>query len=188
MHWKSIYFTGYLTCALLAAGINQPVLASACGEGSPVYNWVESTESQDWEHMQELLAPDATYDDPTVVHLGQDAIALVGREAIVEFWREASEELSARNIDYEITRCFESGDITVLTMTFSITTSGAYWNINTESINLTGVGITVITNRPEGIVAVVDYVDYAGIQTQLERLRLQYGEAQDSEANPEDRQ
>lgn len=179
MRWKSIY----VTCALLAAGMNQPILASACGEGSPAYSWVESAESQDWTRMQALLTPDATYDDPTVVHLDQEAIALVGREAIIEFWRETSEELGASNIDYEVTRCFESGGITVLTMTFSITMNGSYWNINTESIDLTGVGTTVITNRPEGIVAVVDYVDYAGIQTQIERLRLQYGEAQDSESN-----
>ncbi len=179
MCWKSVY----LTCALLAAGINQPVLVSACGEGSPAYNWVESVESQDWARMQELLAPDATYNDPTVVHLDQDAIALVGHEAIVEFWRESSEELDVRNIDYEITRCFESGGITVLTMTISITMSGAYWNINKESIDLIGDGTTIVTNRPEGIAAVVDYFDYAGIQTQIERFRSQYGEAQESESN-----
>ncbi len=53
--------------------------------------------------MMEILAPDATYDDPTVVHFDQDAIALVGRETIVEFWRKSSEELDARNIDYKIT-------------------------------------------------------------------------------------
>ncbi len=184
MRWKSIY----LTCTLLAVGMNQPVLASACGEGSPTYNWVDSIESQDWARMQELLTPDATYDDPTVVHLGQNAIALVGREAIIEFFRDSSEELDARNIDYEITQCFESGGITVLTMTFSISTSGAYWNINTELIDLTGIGTTVITHRPEGIAAVVDYVDYAGIQNQIERFRLQYGEAKDSDSNPEDHQ
>ncbi len=178
MRWTSIY----LTCALLAAGMNQPVLASACGEDSPAYNWVESIESQDWARMQALLAPDATYDDPTVVHLDQDAIALVGREAIAEFWRESSEEIGARNIDYEITRCFESGGITVLTMIISITMGGAYWNINTESIDLTGAGTTVITNRPEGIAAVVDYFDYAEIQTQIEDFRSQYGEAQESDS------
>ena len=180
MRYKSIY----LTCMLLAACINQPVLASGCGEGSPAYNWVESLESQDWARMRELLAPDATYDDPTVVHFDQDAIALVGRETIVEFWRKSSEELGARNIDYKITRCFESGGITVLTMTLSITVSGAYWNINKESIDLTGAGTTVLTNRPEGIVAVVDYFDYAGTQTQIERFRLQYGEARDSDSTP----
>ncbi len=180
MRWKSIY----LTCTLLAAGINQPVLASACGEDSPAYNWVESVESQDWARMTELLAPDATYDDPTVVHFGQDAIALVGRETVVEFWKKTSEEIGARNIDYDITRCFESGGITVLTMKLSMTMSGAYWNINKESIDLTGEGTTVVTNRPEGIVAVVDYFDYAGTLTQIEGLRSQYGEARDSDLTP----
>ena len=69
-------------------------------------------------------------------------------------------------------------------MTFSITVSGAYWNINKESIDLTGSGTTVVTHRPEGIVAVVDYFDYAGTQTQIERFRLQYGEARDSDSIP----
>ena len=71
-------------------------------------------EAQDWARMTELLAPAATYDDPTVVHFGQDAIALEGREAVVEFLKKTSEEIGARNIDYDITRCFESGGITVL--------------------------------------------------------------------------
>ncbi len=172
----------YLACLLLAACVNQQV---DCSEGSPAQNWVESVESQDWARMTELLAPDATYDDPTVIHFdGQDAISLKGREAVVEFWKKTSEEIGARNIDYDITRCFESGGITVLTMKVSLTMSGAYWNINKESIDLTGEGTTVVTNRPEGIVAVVDYFDYAGTLTQIERLRSQYGEARDSDSTP----
>ncbi len=184
MSWKPIYFTSIF----LAACIHQPVLASGCSEGSPAYNWIESVESQDWASMKALLAPEATYNDPTVVHLDQDAIALMGRETIVEFWEKTSEELGAQNIDYDITQCFESGGITVLSMKLSITTSGAYWNINKELIDLTGEGTTVVTHRPEGIVAVVDYFDYAGIQTQIERFRSRYGEAQDSDSPPSDRQ
>ncbi len=174
----------YLACLLLSACANQQVFTSSCSEDSHAHNWVESVESQDWARMTALLAPAATYDDPTVVHFGQDAIALEGREAVVEFFRKSSEEVGARNIDYEITRCFESGGITVLTMTLSIDVSGDYWNINKESINLTGEGTTVVTNRPEGIVAVVDYFDYAGMLTQLERFRSQYGEAQGSDSTP----
>ena len=180
MSWKSIC----LACMLLAACVNQQVFTSNCGEDSPARNWVESVESQDWERMMELLAPAATYDDPTVVHFGQDEIALEGREAVVEFWKKTSEEIGARNIDYDITRCFESGGITVLTMKLSMTMSGVYWNIDKESIDLTGEGTTVVTNRPEGIVAVVDYFDYAGTLTQIEHLRSHHGKARDSDSTP----
>ncbi len=137
--------------------------------------WVEAVERQDWEAMAELLDPDAVYEDRTMRHYDRDPIHLRGPTAIAEFWRVASEDSGASDIRYHLERCFETGGVVVLGMTLSLGVSGEFWGVAVEQIQLSGLQTTVVTVEGDKIVHVIDHVDYAGADRQIEELRRIHG-------------
>jgi hypothetical protein len=147
----------------------------ACTEGAPALRWIRAIEAQDWSAMSGLLAEDSVYADPTMNHFGRDGFEKQGREAIVDFWRIASEDSGAQSIRYEVSRCFETGGVTVLTLDLSISVSGRYWNVLKDQIDLTGYQTTIVRVADDTIASVVDYVDYASADEQVEELQREYG-------------
>jgi hypothetical protein len=127
--------------------------------------------------MASLLDTGASYVDPTMAHFNREPVELIGRKSIVDFWRTSSQESSSQDIRYELKRCFTSGGLAVLTLELSISVSGAFWNVAKDRIDLHGYQTTVLGIEGAVVTSVIDYVDYAGVESYVDQLRAQYGNA-----------
>ncbi len=167
-------------CTALIGCAQTPKLA-AHGDAALALRWVHAIEQEDWDTLGELLHEDAVYEDPTMMHYGSDPIYWIGRDSIVDFWRRSDEDSGSRNIDYRIDGYFETGGVTVLTMYLSLEISGAFWDIDQDFIPVSGSQTTVVTCSDGKIMHVIDYVDYAEGDRQINALRDKHGEARLSE-------
>jgi len=141
----------------------------------PADAWLSAIEAQDWAALGALLADDAVYEDPTAADERGAPLRFEGRDAIVAFWRDSSDDSEARDIRYRIDDSFESGGVTVLTLWLTIGVGGAYWDVDTEVLWLSGRQITVVTERDGRIVRVADHVDYDAALATIDALREEHG-------------
>jgi len=124
-----------------------------------------------------MLADDARYSDPTMIYFDRPAIDLSGADAIVAFWRSASEESGTSSIQYNVKKCFETAGYYVVHLEIAVGLAGAFWNVAKDSITVEGGVTSVIRIRDGKIVEHDDYVDYAGALRFIDQLRNQYGAA-----------
>lgn len=158
--------------ALLSSG---PLVA--CEPESIVTRYLTAIDDMKWEQMRSYLADDAIYIDPTMTHFEQPAIDLEGADNIVEFWRSSSENSGTSNIDYTTTSCFQTAGYYVVNLDVSASVSGAYWNVDKDVIDLSGRVVSILRLRGDLVIEHHDYVEYAALDAEVERLREEYGEA-----------
>ena len=168
-----------LLLALSALLLPQPAPSAparhACDDSSVAMRYLAAIDAMDWETMAALLAEDAHYTDPTMIHFDRPAIDLQGREAIAGFWRSSSEGSGTSDITYEVTQCFETAGYHMVSLDISISVSGAYWNVNRDEIVLPGKVISVIRVNAGLVTEHHDYVGYAGADEAVRRLQAEYG-------------
>lgn len=167
---------GFSGCA------SQPIKV-ACPESSLPMRWLHAIEMEDWDTMGSLLHADAVYDDPTMAYFGDGPIHLMGRDSIVEFWRQSDEESGSRYMEYEVPFCFESADLFVINAVIHLEVGGAYWKVAREYLPLTSAQTTILNTKDGKITHVVDYVDYGSAIRQIEALRVQYGETPNAQGS-----
>ena len=161
--------------ALLPLPAQSAPARHACDDSSVAMRYLAAIDAMDWETMAALLAEDAHYTDPTMIHFDRPAIDLRGRAAIADFWRSSSEGSGTSDIAYEVTQCFETAGYHMVSLDISISVSGAYWSVNREEIVLPGKVISVIRVNAGQVTAHHDYVGYAGADEEVRRLRAEYG-------------
>ena len=161
--------------ALLALPAHSAPGTHACDDSSVAMRYLAAIDAMDWETMAALLAEDAHYSDPTMIHFDRPAIDLQGRDAITEFWRSSSEGSGTSDIAYEVTQCFETAGYHMVSLDIAITVSGAYWNVNREQIVLPGKVISVIRVNAGLVTEHHDYVGYGGADEAVRRLQAEYG-------------
>lgn len=148
--------------------------ALAC-EADPAVAYLKTIESMDWDAMEAKLHPDARYHDPTMTFYDRDAIDLQGRRAIVDFWRSSSDGSGTSGIDYTYRECFDTAGYHVVHYDLAVTVAGAYWNLDRETIDLTGVVTSIFRIIDDRVVEHRDYVDYASAEDEIADLRKRYG-------------
>ena len=151
--------------------------AVSCDKNSLPIRYLKVIEAMDWHTMQSMLEPQAVYRDPTMTHFNRPAIDLTGPKAIVDFWRSASEESGTSNIRYDIQDCFETAGYTVFDYQIVVSASGAFWGINREVIEVPGRVMSVIRTSNSQVIEHIDYVDYAGSEAWINKLREELGAA-----------
>ncbi len=158
-----------LFSAVLCGALACPAIS--CDKDSLPIRYLKVIEAMDWKTMQSMLDSQAVYQDPTMAHFDRPAIDLTGPEAIVAFWRSASEESGTSNIRYDIQSCFETAGYTVVDYQIVVSASGAFWGIDRDVIEVPGRVMSVIRTSNEQIAEHIDYVDYAGSEAWIDELR-----------------
>ena len=162
-----------LLCGALALTIQNG--AQACEESGVALRYLAAIDDMDWHTMSSLLAGDARYTDPTMVHYDRPAIDLVGRDAIVGFWRSSAEDSGTSDISYTVTGCFETAGYHVVNLDIAIRVAGEFWNVDQEEILVPGKVMSVIRVREGAVIEHHDYVSYAGADAVIDELRQRYG-------------
>jgi len=167
MHKVSFWL---LTCWLLLPG-----KLAACTEDATAIRYLEAIETMQWQRMRSLLAVDALYTDPTMVHFDRDAISIQGAENIVAFWRSSSEDSGTNQINYEITACFETAGYYIVNLDINTLVSGRLWNVNKREIVLSGRVMSVIHVADGRVIEHHDYVEYSNADRLVAELQRKYG-------------
>ena len=149
--------------------------ARACEESGVALLYLAAIDEMDWQTMSSLLADDARYTDPTMIYYDRPAIDLVGRNAIVAFWRSSSEESGTSDIGYTVTGCFETAGYHVVNLDIAIRVAGKFWNVDRPESLIPGRVMSVIRVREGAVIEHHDYVSYADAQAVVEGLRQRYG-------------
>jgi len=154
-----------------------PPGAQACEEGSVALRYLGAIQAMDWSAMEALLDPAARYQDPTMAYFDRPPIDLAGSEAIVDFWRSSSEESGSSAIRYTVTDCFETAGYTTISYDILVDVAGSFWNVNQQSISIPGRVVSVLRTTGDSVALHIDYVDYAGAEAWIDKLRDVVGPA-----------
>ena len=129
----------------------------------------------DWDAMKETLHVDARYYDPTMTFYDRDAIDLKGPDAIVEFWKSSSVDSGTEKIDYTYRECFDTAGYHVVHYDLTVTVSGTFWNVNKETVEISGSVTSIIRIVDDKVIEHQDYVDYASAEDDVMDLQRRYG-------------
>lgn len=151
-----------------------PTFANCDITGTP-YRYLAAIEQQDMTTMAQLLSAEAHYLDPTMTQFNGQPVDLLGKDAIIKFWRDSFEVSGSGKLDYGIDECFTAGDTTVMTLNLEIEVAGAFWGVNKDKIDLNARHIMILRIVGKQIIDHTDYVDYASMLDQVEKLKLRYG-------------
>lgn len=149
--------------------------AASCGDIAMRY--LKAIDDMDWQVMRSLLAEDAWYTDPTMTHYDRPAIDLRGADAVVKFWRSASEDSGTSNIEYNVSGCFETAGYAMVNLDIRITVAGEFWNVAKDKIVIPGKVVSIVRVVDGKVAEHHDYVDYAGADRIVEELQSKHGTA-----------
>ncbi len=144
---------------------------NACDDNSLPIRYLQAIQALEWDTQGNMLAEDARYYDPTMVHYDRPAIELFNRADIVAFWRSSSEVSGTSAIRYTVRSCFETADHYVLHYDILVDVAGSFWDIDEETLSIPGQVMSVIRVANGLIVEHIDYVDYAGGDAFVESLK-----------------
>jgi ketosteroid isomerase-like protein len=130
--------------------------------------YLETLYAFDFETLATLLAPDATFYDPTAAPLTGSDTRYAGRDQIVAEFSGAAAK--ARNGGYEIERQFVSGELAVFTLTYSSELDGNAFGVPGEWVPVRVAGITVIRVVDGLVTEHLDHVDYESMLRQIEEF------------------
>lgn len=164
-----MYFSKFgALCTLLAS----PLPLTAQEEVNVVADdYLEAVQAQDWEAMAGFLTEASVYQDFTMEYYDREAVDLVGRDAIVEFWRTSSEDSGTSEIHYDVEKRFTAGPCVVLTLALRVRVSGEFFGVPKSEIELTGDLITFLRIEDGKVTHHVDYVNYGQVAPQIEALK-----------------
>jgi predicted ester cyclase len=157
-----------------AAGTAQargPVQTSDTDVDRIADRYLDAVAAQDWDEMRVLLAPEAVYIDRTMQYFDRETIDLVGTEAILGFWRQASEDSDTREIQFDVRSRFRAGPVVVYELTTSVRVSGAYWGIDREELPFSASQVTILEVVDGRVTRHEDHVDYGEVMRQLDGFR-----------------
>ncbi len=134
--------------------------------------YLAAVEAMDWARMEELLSPDAVFEDQTAEYFGEPW-RYIGAKAIVNFYREgAIDTLSTR---YHFVKQYTAGTQSINVIEVSVEVRAGIIGFPQETIKDTTDLVTVLTVKNGRVVRHSDYADYAGMWNKLEghKRRLQ---------------
>ncbi|MEO1079387.1 MAG: nuclear transport factor 2 family protein [Pseudomonadota bacterium] len=166
------------TAAIVLPLIHGPALRAECDD-NPAIAYLNVIEAMDWSTMQQLLAPDARYLDPTMIYFDRPAIDIHGAENIVAFWRRESNGSATQKLEFNYRACAVTAGYHMILYEVVGTTAGATWNVNKAEVTITGTVASIIRVDEGAIIEHRDYVDYESAIASVDRLRDQYGPAVD---------
>ncbi|MEM6773752.1 MAG: nuclear transport factor 2 family protein [Pseudomonadota bacterium] len=165
-----------LSAASVLLLVHGPALRAECDE-NPAIAYLNVIEAMDWPTMQQLLAPDARYVDPTMIYFDRPAIDIRGAKEIVSFWRRESDGSATQKLKFNYRACTETAGYFMVLYDVIGTTAGATWNVNKAEVTITGAVTSIIRVDGGAIIEHRDYVDYESAIASVDELRDQYGPA-----------
>ena len=166
-----------LLLPLLAALLAAPLQADSVDATAEAY--FAAIQAQDWQKMATFLDADSHYQDFTMEHFDRPRIDLRGGEAIVEFWRTASEDSGTSDIRLDFDERFVAGPNLFLLGHSEVKTEGAAWGLPVESLDTRFPQITHLRIEEGRVTYHADHVDYGTaerqIAEQVEAWRKEHG-------------
>lgn len=144
----------------LAPQFPQPDAARITALRSVANRYLEAVWSFDYETMQQLLAPDALYEDYTAEYFDIDPYRFEGSDAVVDFFRTANASSGTQTVAPEVRESFVAGSNVVVLVDVTATVDGKDWGVPGKQLVGSGLTVTWLRIREGSIVRHIDFADF----------------------------
>jgi ketosteroid isomerase-like protein len=163
---------GLVTLAVVAWGCC-PRVAHAQDSSSPfeiAESYLDALYSFDFGTLRTLLAPDATFRDPTGDALAGTEISYHGRDAVLSQFEASASTL--RNARFEMCGGFDSGEYVVLNLIYRFDVYGEAFGFSESWIPVAMPAVTILRIVDGRVQEHLDHADYDELVRQLEELAV----------------
>lgn len=147
------------------------VFSSAQSATEPTKNldigrhYLDSLYAFDFSELAKLLHPDAIFDDPTAVAFAGEAWHVTGRNAILAFFRQASEGIV--DAGFQVLSKFSTGEFVVFYLEYWSDVEGEVLGVPGKIVTIKVLGVTILRIQNGLVIHHTDHVDYDLLHEQV---------------------